>query len=641
MTRRDYVRASAFASVAQLFPPLIRDELMADPGLNEKFGINKDVVFTFATSGEVFQRAALITAVRQASHSPGREIKVKDILGSEWGVIVSSEKGSPNVTVKSPKRVLHFGELTMIAEGAQIRETALSAYADSVNLPEDAVSKWRRIIRDRPLDFDEFFEFGNDLECTPLAVSQSISEALIQGNIPIATMVPRSLEYYERLVGRVSSQPSIKEYAQEVAQSFAEGLFKWRPLEGFKYALLLGSHSLIAKVLGSLPLEPGDFKKLIEWVTERGDILSRGAALELAFVRPRERDLMIDVLAPLVTSYVDEAHGNSLAFELYSSAFVMVYGELAKTGVIATKPVYWQRLGAMAQAALLTRCVLSSQTHIRKSIEWFRNIRSSEYVIRCHVDRKTDPMWAPQFALLPQLKNELAGRVFASAMTNQDVTENLELREKLTGDDETSLKSQLTLPLILLSGPLEGNLAPVRELPAELLEVIRKEITTKSPTVESFMGLISAVQQAKVSPEFPQMAAEALRRSHYTLDAAEGEDSLAGCLMGLAVVAAITRNVELAEAVFIAVRISRRKRDRQLSIVQAFEIGLVACASHSALLEWHQAVGTFMTDLCFNELQREEATELHELFASLCNMVPQLWGSCAPALAAVEAVASQ
>src|ERR1700736_1748679 len=81
---------------------------------------------------------------------------------------------------------------------------------------------------------------------------------------------------------KAEGQPTIKDYAKEVAPPFVSGQFAWHPTGGVKHALLLGYHSLIVKVFCSLPLAAGELKELIEWADMRGDVLSRAALIEVA-----------------------------------------------------------------------------------------------------------------------------------------------------------------------------------------------------------------------------------------------------------------------------------------------------------------------------------------------------------------------
>jgi hypothetical protein len=134
------------------------------------------------------------------------------------------------------------------------------------------------------------------------------------------------------------------------------------------------------------------------------------------------------------------------------------------------------------------------------------------------------------------------------------------------------------------------------------------------------------------------MAADALRRAQYKLDAPEEPNTHAACLIGLAAAAAITRSIALADALFVVVRIYRRHYRDELTIDEAFQIGIIACASRSELPEWCQAIGAFVTELSFGELSRQAAADLHPLVVGLCNMVPELWATCGQGLAAIQAV---
>jgi hypothetical protein len=637
MTPQDKIRTSRFALALEHFPPLVRERLIVDRDLKRRFGVGSDAILNFGSAGMSFQRSELIGAIRNASKKLGDEIKLRDLTGSQCSVVVSNEEAGPNIIVRSSNGVMQLREMAVVAQNCALREAVLKADAERVNLPEEVASRWQAIIKERPLDGDEFGELTDDLKGTPVAVEQAISEEFKQAKILLSTMVPRSSEYYDRLVGKVDGQRTIKEFAQEVAKPFVSALFGWRRVDGFKQALLLGSHSFVVKAMGSLSLNGDELKTLIEWAVERGDPLSIGALIELALGYVAYKDKVRQSLAKLVSTFSGEGQDTYDRYSIFSAAFLMVYGELAQMGLLASKPVYWQRLAAMAQAGIITRCVISSFERPEKFVEWMGDIRSLQHVIRCYIDQRTDPMWLPELALPRQLKNELAGRVLTSARSGERAVDALGLKEKLFGPGTPNLESQVEPVLTALNGPLEGNMFPVREIPSDHVSMIREELAAVLPSIESFSALSNLGFLFKIPADIPKMAADALRRSNYTLEASDDPKELPSCLLGLASLSAITRSAELADALFILVRVCRRQR-HALPIDEAFRTGIIACASRVGFPEWCKAVGAFITDLSFGELSREEAMGLHNLVFCLCHMVPELWAACGQGVAALDAV---
>jgi hypothetical protein len=51
-------------------------------------------------------------------------------------------------------------------------------------------------------------------------------------------------------------------------------------------------------------------------------------------------------------------------------------------------------------------------------------------------------------------------------------------------------------------------------------------------------------------------------------------------------------------------------------------------------------MGNLLTGFAFHTLTPEEAAALEDHIAGLCDLVPELWARCGPALAAAQAVAA-
>jgi hypothetical protein len=98
--------------------------------------------------------------------------------------------------------------------------------------------------------------------------------------------------------------------------------------------------------------------------------------------------------------------------------------------------------------------------------------------------------------------------------------------------------------------------------------------------------------------------------------------------------------VALADAVFTVIRYYRRFLPGDLDLDDAIRIGSIACASREDLLEWASAVGGFMADFAFRSLTPDEAGALAIYIRDFCDLAPELWATCGPALAASEAVSA-
>jgi hypothetical protein len=640
MIDRKRVRAAILMVCMDLVPPLVRDELLSDAKLRGDFGLELDAVLNFGNANVSFRRSKLFAVVHEVGAAPGRAQKISDQAGVEWEIIANTIKGHADLIIKSGSRVLHAGHLLLLTKNKSYRKAFFAFEADRVNLPSEITKRWSKVLDTRPLSEEEVGELMTEASHTPVAVAGMIMERLANANISLEVLVPRSLDYYERLVGRVEGQANIKEYADEVATEHVRKLLAWRTMDGLHQALLMGSHSLITGVLAKEPVSATEFDKLAKWV-QVSDAISRGIVLELALRRSRDKAKIganVGILAERFCGQGDKEKYDQ--FAVLSAAFVMVDGELGKTRVLVSKPPFWRRLAAFAHAALVARRVLSTKGDLSKFIAWMQSVRTAAYSMQCYVDLRREPRWLADFATSLQLKNEIGGRVLMAAAGDEKATDKLGLRDVLISDAPRSLKKQLNLLFTLLPGPLEGNIDSVAQLHADQLEQMRKDLADASPAVSSFALMASAALFFKLPDDIPGLAVDAIRRAQYRLDAGGNADKLESCLVGLATAAAINRSHELADELFIIIRNYRRFFRDELELDAAFRTGMIACASRADLGDWCKCVGALISDLGFGELVRDEAVALYPLVIDLCDLVPELWAACGQGIAAIEAVAS-
>ena len=106
-------------------------------------------------------------------------------------------------------------------------------------------------------------------------------------------------------------------------------------------------------------------------------------------------------------------------------------------------------------------------------------------------------------------------------------------------------------------------------------------------------------------------------------------------------VSAATRSTKLAAEVRGMVRKYRSDEEGRLSVREALEVGLMACASESRFSDWSVMVGDWLSELAFGDLREEEGGILFSYLRGLCDVVPELWTFCGRAEAAVVAYMGQ
>jgi hypothetical protein len=272
--------------------------------------------------------------------------------------------------------------------------------------------------------------------------------------------------------------------------------------------------------------------------------------------------------------------------------------------------------------------------------EDMKKIRARPFALQCYVDLRRGPLWQAQNAMPNQLRNELVGRVLMRAASSLEVVRALGLEDRLLGHASDSLMAKVNLFMTQVPGPLEDNIALTREVLPEDHAIIAAGLNEAKPSALSFAPLVNSAFLYRLPAELAELAASALQRARFRIEAQGDRAMIRTCLIGLASVAAVTRCNPLSEVVFTTIRYYRRFAPTELSLAEAMHAGIVACASHIDMAEWAQALGNLMSEFAFQDVSKNEALTLRESILDLCELVPELWASLGPALAASEAAAT-
>jgi hypothetical protein len=623
----------------KLIAPVIRDEVLSDGKVRDEFGLKFDAVISFPGMDLAFARSKLFAAVRASGAKPRKVCKVADEAGREWTLTVTRGK-SPNVVLRFGKSTLQAGQFLLLTGSRNQRLAYMQREADRLNLPSEIRTYWTEILKVRALTDDEQWEWTTSVSHSPVLVANAVIKAIFAANVSIETLVPRSIEYYERLVGKFGGQKDITQYCEEVLAGHIEQLLTWRTQEGLHQSLLLGMHSLVVDIVASRSISDSDFNRLADWALG-ADVIAREAVLELALKRTRSTRGIRRSVEALANRFcgqgAPEPHDQ---FDLIAAAYALVDGELGKLRRFVTFPPYWRRLAAFAQAALIVRCVLASRNDQSGFVEWMRGVRMDEFDAQGYADLRVEPRWRTAFASAEQLKQELAGRLFLVATDHEAAVKGLKLKEILLGEETKSLKSQLDMPQVWFAGPLEGSVDPIAKPDDELLRTMQEELAKPIPEFNAFAIIANAGLFLKFPEDMPQLVASAVRRVQYHLGDAGNTQRLLGTVLGLAGLAATNRSTELADEVIVLMRHYRHFYSEEMSAVAALHTGLVACASRSEETAWCKCVGNLVAELGSAHLTRDVAGTLLTRIRALCDLVPQLWAACGPGIAAIEAVAT-
>jgi hypothetical protein len=410
-------------------------------------------------------------------------------------------------------------------------------------------------------------------------------------------------------------------------------------LAALQHGLFLAGHPLIIGSLAALPVSPEEFHTVAQWSLQCGDAMARCAVLELALLREVVLEETKGVLAEMAASLYVAKGAEDEDFEMLSAAFIFAYGQFSDMKLYHERPNYWRRFAALSQAAMISRCMVPKTGVLVEFARDLRKLRVRTFGMQTYADMRRGPLWQAQWAFPAQLRNEFVGRVIFRAASLEERTRSVGLHDVLLGDGDRGLMSTINAFFTSIAGPLEDNVPIVQELTDDNLAMVENALSEAKPTTQSFAPLTNSVFIFRMTPELAEKAAQALQRAQYRIET-DNPQHFDAALVGLASCAAVTRSVALADAVLTVIRYYRRFSPVDLGMDAALRIGSIACASHAEMSEWASAIGALMTDFAFQSLDQEEARGLRDYLEELCELTPELWAACGPALAAASAVAN-
>jgi len=622
----------------ELVPPLIRKSLLNDQNFREDYGFKMEAVIAFGASGVSVQRSELFDAVRAVLGGEDAAA-MGDAEGGVWNLQnEAGEEELPNLVLSSHEQRLVLPDFAVLSRDPSTRVRSMEEAASDVNLPVDAQEKWRSILTKRALEDDEVDTFHSDIRDTPVHVERSIRGEIAAGESSVSSLVPNSRRYFERLVGAYDASASIRDYAAGAGRKLFEQLYEWRSYEGFLFSLLLSSHSALTVELSVDHLDQAKLVQAFDFVEKHGDTISRLGVFEVGLRVLPDRPEVAPFLLRLVHRIRDDdVEGNASEFKLFSALFVLVDGELARTRLMTEEPPFYRRLASLAQAALIHRQLVQCGIDYERFSKWAFSNRGEHYYMQSLADMRTEPRWNPDLAAAPQMQADFFGRIMIAGNNFEGNIGEGELRDTILGNGEQSLIKLCEFPRPYLPGPLEGAEDSPNALPDDLARVIEEQLDTDEVEASSFIALVNSAMIFRITSGHAELAAKALRLGNYTLANLEDKSQLAGILIGLSTVAAVSRNPALADELRILVRRYRRDSQYGFSIEEAMRMCLVASAAREDLMAWREFAGEWLTELAFGELEGNEGEVLHSHLMALLHSVPELWVSCARADAALQA----
>ena len=307
--------------------------------------------------------------------------------------------------------------------------------------------------------------------------------------------------------------------------------------------------------------------------------------------------------------------------------------------LLSERPPFYRRLAALSQAALICRQFGNASDAIDSFCKWATaSGRGGRHYLQSLADMRLEPRWCPDFAGPWQIRADFLGRITNEATKYEENIKGTELHDLVLGTGPHCLDALIEFPGAFFPGLLEGGESISNTLPVFISEAIEVQLKAEEVGPTSFVGLVTFAPLYRVESYLLKLATEVLKLGRNRLANIESNSQLFSMLSGLASVAASTRSSALADELRILVRKYRGDAQYPLSIEENLRICLAAAASRADLEDWMVYVGDFLTELAFGELEDGDRDVLHTHLQYLCHAVPELWGSCSRADAALKAL---
>ncbi|MCW8126047.1 hypothetical protein [Microbulbifer halophilus] len=625
----------------KLLPPRIRHALLDDRLFIERWGISTVTQVTLGKGGPSFRRDRFYDAIRKAIRKPEISVHVEAQGDSNWTVLVQPQDKSLLFSINSGDKHYSITDHSAIAEDAAVRTAWFERTAKEINFEGAAYQSWLARIPGAPLSDDEFAELMTDIEWTPVSVYHTLHSSMEQADFDVTTLVPCELRYYERLVGQLGSATSVEEFIDAQAKPQISGLQRWDSFHGLLYALLTCSMEQIADYIQIENLSCDELTKAYQWLTEHGDPISQVGAVEVALSHLDTHPELAPFIEQMVEGLIaDDPENDSSGFALLSAMIVMVSSELARRCTLGSPPPFYRKQAAIAQASLIVRSINCSRIDPASVVQWARNSGLGHtFLLQGLIDLRCEPRWLPDFASADQLRAEFVGRISNAATRNKTKIQTESLRTLLL-ESTSKLANAARWPFSNFPGPLEGGVTPRHAIPDDILKDVRVMLEADHLEANSFAGLVNTALLFNLPEGQSSLAADALRRVKFSIENVGDEDKSFGLIGGLAVVAAVTRGTDLANALRVLTRVMRRRKRLMANPSDEIRIAMISAASHENLDDWARFAGEWMTEIAFETADKDAAKDFLLTLRSLVQMEPALARHCAIADAALAAFAS-
>ena len=558
-----------------------------DPEFAHKCGYQAEQILSVGP--DVQLRCGQLFSAAEETLATGRGKQLRDVTGNEVWVDLDPQKGEIFLRwteAENVSRQVDVPELVLLSSDRDQRVAGLHAVIGRLGCTTTGLKHLLEDIQSRALSHQELSGIFDELAHGVAANQANLVEKIEHGSrFSVADAVPRSIEYFERLISRNPGAQGPDEYFQEVLVPYRKELLNRDIATGLDICCLGAVHD---------ELSPGQlvagYERDVIWnallsCKTKSNPFSLLGALDIALYR-LEDERFEKFAVQAVSQLSDENFGQHSDFDLYRLLLVcvdFVFNQISLLDNGSTYPNFWKRLSAWMQGGLIARTMVESSLSIDLDSfqTWTQSNTAAAGAYAEVIGAREEPMLLAG-RLAPQaLRLEIFGRLHVLRTRHEDEGRRVPGSEAIDRAEERIMKGpDCRLPWDF-PGPFDGHRRPTTLVSQE----VRKSLEQlAAANAEMFpRSLVMASQLYALGQPELERAVRAVQAT-----AESGQEDVRSALTHLelaSVVASANRDTGLADAIADAVtKVSTQVSEEEAQMIPT--IMLQAAAAHEEQEVW-------------------------------------------------------
>lgn len=529
-------------------PKSIRNNIFLDAEFCKKQNVATDSVILI--EGIQFKTSLLDQTIMNLFKNSEKTIKLEDLDQNRWSVSLDNDKTPTCVKfINSKNRTIYFGGFWAHNRNIDKALQDFNYLCKKRKYPIDDSMYWKEKIKTE-LSFDEATEINKYLQETPQFIMELfLEEFKNQGTQYIDVLAPKTILYYERLIGRHIQSDNITDYIKNELIEHIESLIKIDRKYAFSLLINISAHPLFSTVINKY-LQEDELNTFFDKEVQNSTPFSLISLIELSFLNNQTEQIGV-----LIERLKDR---DSIHFQcqILLNYFILIDAELAKSKIFNDRPVFYRRLASLAQASLLTKQLISVTSQEKFNIvdfsqqtdEQFRFVFNSQFFI----DLLTDYLVLPQNIASESIYQNLLARYLNNSLSYQkreNIEEEFKKYLQTINDDINSNLIQKSI--FSLPNWLSGNILLINP-PEYLINSYHDLFSNDSFSISSYIqNLNSHINYFTFENKYIEKVIHYFKENHYRLDEVEDRSILLATLLNIANISCLSRNTELANTLII------------------------------------------------------------------------------------------